>query len=92
MSRTVSNYKKILRLLDELHRDYPSFNFGRHIGTSLDGSGNIEFLDDKEVLNYLIKYQEELAFDGSNICDEAYVERIKKDAEDLFDNIELDGD
>lgn len=86
MSRPVSNYKKILKVLEELHRDYPTFNLGRHLATAFDDYGDMWGISDKEFLFLLNKYKTALELDQLNIVDDAYVSKIVKDAEN-FDDI-----
>lgn len=93
MSRPVSNYKRILKLLEELHKNYPTFNLGRHLATALDDYGDVWGISDKELLFLLEKYKTALELDQLHIMDDAYVAKIVKDAEN-FDDIlkEDDGD
>jgi len=85
MSRPISNYKKILKVLEELHRDYPTFNLGRHIATALDDYGEFWGISDKELLFLLNKYRTALELDQLHIMDDAYVSKVIKDAENLDD-------
>lgn len=91
MSRPVSNYKRILKLLEELHKNYPTFNLGRHLATALDDYGDVWGISDKELLFLLEKYKTALELDQLHVMDDAYVAKIVKDAEN-FDDILKDGD
>jgi len=91
MSRQVSNYKKILKVLEELHKDYPTFNIGRHIATSCSEYGDVWGISDKEFLFLLNKYKTALELDQLQIMDEEYVSKIVEDAQN-FDDILKDPD
>ncbi len=91
MSRPVSNYKKILKVLEELHKQYPTFNLGRHLATALDDYGDVWGISDKELLFLLEKYRTALELDQLHIMDDAYVSKVIKDAENLEDILK-DGD
>lgn len=89
--RTVSDFRKIVKILEELHREYPSFNLGRHLATALDDYGDVWGLPDKELLFILEKYKTALELDQSHIMDDAYVAKVIRDAEN-FDDILKDQD
>lgn len=81
--RKKDNYRAILELLEELHRDHPSYEFGRHISMAFAEYGDMWGVSDKEALFALQKYKSELEYDGDNIASPEYVDKILKDAEDL---------
>ena len=85
MPRKISNYRKVLRLLDELHVKYPSFDIMRHITTATADYGDTWGMNDKELLFTLNKYKSELELDFKNIVSEEYLETIVRDAENLAD-------
>ena len=86
MSRPISDYKKALRLLDELHRDYPSFDLMRHITTATSEYGDPWGMTSRELVFLLNKYRTELELDQVNIVDDAYVNKIVRDSQN-FDDI-----
>lgn len=86
MSRPISDYKRVLRTLEELHKDYPNFGVGRHLATALDDYGDFWGISDKELLFILEKYKAALELDQAHIMDDAYVAKVVRDAEN-FDNI-----
>jgi hypothetical protein len=75
-------YYKVLALLQQLHKTYPTYNIGRHIATALDGYGDAWGLSDKEILFALEKYKAELDMDIPH-TDENEIEQIIKDGMNL---------
>lgn len=75
-------YYKVLALLQQLHKAYPTYNMGRHIATALDGYGDVWGLSDKEILFALEKYKAELDMDIPH-TDESEIEQIIKDGMNL---------
>lgn len=56
MSRKPSNYKTILKLLYELHKQHPTISLGQHLSTALDGYGDLWGVSDKEFVFAIEKY------------------------------------
>ena len=56
MSKKSSNYKQVLKLLDELHKENPTISLGQHLSTALDGYGDLWGVSDKEFLFAIEKY------------------------------------
>lgn len=83
MSRQVSDYKKVLKLLEELHKDYSKFGIGRHMETIRDDYGDLWGMTDKEMVFALTKYKSALDLDQAGVADDNYVDKIIKDAENL---------
>lgn len=83
-------YKEVLNVLTELHKEYPSYGLARHIATATADYGDIWGMSDKELAFALTKYQAELALDNNNIVSDAYIRSIQEDAEHLFDVDEED--
>ena len=83
--RRASAYSQILSLLQQLYREYPNYNMGRHLATALDGYGDVWGIPDSEILFALDKYKTQLNMDFKH--SETYdIERIVQDGIDL-DNI-----
>jgi len=78
-------------MLEALHKEYPTFNLGRHLATALDDYGDFWGIADKELLFLLEKYKTALELDQLHVMDDAYVSKIIKDSEN-FDDILKDGD
>lgn len=78
-------YQQALQTLQELHKDFPTYNMGRHLSTALDGYGDIWGLTDKELAFALNKYKAELEMDVPH-TDESEIDKIIKEGMDL-DNI-----
>lgn len=87
-------YNQVISILQELHKDFPTYNMGRHLATALADYGDIWGITDKELVFALNKYKSELEMDIPH-TDESELEKIIKEGMDL-DNIlkeeEEDGD
>jgi hypothetical protein len=80
-----NHYQQALHTLQELHKDFPTYNLGRHLATALADYGDIWGLTDKELAYALDKYKAELEMDVPH-TDESELDKIIKDGMDL-DNI-----
>jgi hypothetical protein len=78
-------YQQVLHTLQELHKDFPTYNLGRHLATALDDYGDIWGMTDREMAYALNKYMAELELDVPH-TDESEIDKIIKDGMDL-DNI-----
>ena len=89
-----NNYQQALHTLQELHKDFPTYNLGRHLATALSDYGDIWGITDKEIVFALEKYKTEIGMDVPH-TDDNELEKIIKEGMDL-DNIlkeeEEDGD
>lgn len=83
--RKASVYNQILALLQQLHREYPNYNMGRHLATALDEYGDVWGLTDYEILFALNKYKTQLNSDIGGV-DVYNVNKIIEEGLDL-DNI-----
>lgn len=81
-----TTYKAILKKLEELNKEHPSYGFGRHISMAFAEYKDVWGLTDKEILFALNKYEAELALDNDQIASPEYMEQLMKDVEN-FDNI-----
>lgn len=88
--RKMTDYNKVIKLLQELHSEYPKQTIAQHLATALSDYGDFWGLTDKEFLFALEKYQSELALDILQLAPDSYVDKIVKDAENLFNNPEED--
>jgi hypothetical protein len=79
MSRQPNYYRQILNVLDDIHKNHPAYNIGRHISTALDGS-DIWAISDRDFLLRLKDYRAEL---DSDIVHEDDVDLIIKQGLDL---------
>ena len=55
-----TKYAQIIQILLQLHKEFPSYNIGKHLSTALDGE-NLWGISDKEFLSALKKYKLELS-------------------------------
>jgi hypothetical protein len=85
MSRKPNDFNKIITVLIDLHKTYPSYNMGRHISTALADYGDFWGMTDKEMLFALTKYKSQLEMDVPH-SDDVEIDDIIKQAMDL-DNI-----
>jgi hypothetical protein len=84
MAKAANYYQKVLDILKEIKKDYPSFNMGRHISTVLSEYGDAWGITDKELYFALEKYKTNLdLYDGVPISDDSEVENIIKGGLDL---------
>lgn len=75
-----SYFNQCIKLLQEIHKDYPSHDLSSHIATALADYRDIWGIPDKEFLFALEKYKSELEF---NTVPEKELDRIIKDGENL---------
>lgn len=78
---TTNYYRKIIQVLERLHKAHHTYNIGRHISTAIDGS-ELWGVSDKELLFSLQKYEASLDMDRDHI-DEEELEEIIKDGMNL---------
>jgi hypothetical protein len=60
--RIINYHRKIIQILERLHKAHPTYNIGKHLSTALDGS-DMWGISDKEVFVCLQKYEIELTMD-----------------------------
>ncbi len=82
--RKASYFSQTISLLQELHKQHPTYSVGQHLSTALDGYGDMWGVTDKELLFALQKYQVNIELD--NFPNKEEIDKIIKDAMDL-DNI-----
>lgn len=83
--RRASAYNQIVAILQQLHKEYPGYNMGRHLATALDEYGDVWGMTDHELLFALDKYRTQLHMDIKR--SEPYeLQRILEEGMDL-DNI-----
>ena len=89
-----TQYTEVIEILQELYKDFPTYNIGRHLATALSDYGDTWGLTDKEFAFALSKYKSEIEMDVPH-TDDSELEKIIKEGMDL-DNIlkeeEEDGD
>lgn len=76
-----NNYKAILDVLLELHKDHPTYELGKHLSIALSEYKDIFAVPDKEILQALLVYQQEIAQE-IDITDD-YIDQIVKDGMNL---------
>jgi hypothetical protein len=78
-------YAQIIATLQELHREFPTYNMGRHLSTVLDEYGDVWGMTDKELAFAFDKYKTKLQMDIPH-TDDKELDKIIRDGMDL-DNI-----
>lgn len=74
-------YKSILKVLEQLHKDHPTYEIGKHFSIALSEYKDIFSVPDKEILQALKKYQQEIATEED--ITEDYIAQIVTDAMNL---------
>lgn len=94
MSRPISDFKKVIKLLEELHKEYPQLGIGRHFTSALSEYGDPWGMTDKELNFALDKYRQAMELDIQGyLMEDEYVAKVIKDAENFEDILkETDGD
>jgi hypothetical protein len=77
-----NHYEKVLSILQDLHKDFPTYNLGRHLSTALADYGDIWGMTDKELAFALEKYKTEIEMDVPH-TDDSELDKIIKDGMDL---------
>jgi hypothetical protein len=62
MTRKANYFHQVIKTLEELHKQFPKYNLGKHLSTALDGH-DIWAMSDKDVLQCLRDYKTELEMD-----------------------------
>lgn len=84
--RKPNAYNTILHILHDLHKQFPSYNIGRHLSTALDGYGDLWGVSDSEIAFALTKYRTQLENDGYFHPPTEDIDRIIAEGMDL-DNL-----
>jgi len=78
---TTNYYRKIIQVLERLHKAHPFYNMGQHISTAVDGA-ELWGVPDKELFLSLQSYESSLEMDRDHV-DEEELEDIIKDGMNL---------
>ena len=89
MSKKPSCYNQCIKLLHELHKEYPSIELSVHIDTALAEYDGIWGISDKELLFALEKYKSEMEF---NTVPEKEIEKIIEEGKNLETMFKSDED
>lgn len=79
------DYKEVLHVLTELHKDHPNYTLATHIALATADYGDLWGVSDKDLLAALLQYQEELALDTDRVVSPEYIKQLEEDAKHLFD-------
>jgi hypothetical protein len=90
MPKKIDHYKKSLHIFEQLYKQYPHLTLGQHIATAFEDYGDIWGITSKEFTYALEKYASQLELDIQQIAPQDYVDKIVKDTEDIFNEIEDD--
>jgi len=80
-----THHTDIIQTLQELHKNFPTYNIGRHLATAFADYGDLWGITDKEFAFALNKYKSEIEMDVPH-TDDSELEKIIKEGMDL-DNI-----
>ena len=96
MNKKPNYYNQIIRVLEDLREEHPTYNIGKHLSTALDGS-DLWGMTDKAIYTALKKYAIELDSDLHDDNDDDLEEIIKEGiniknicSNDLFEEDEDD--
>jgi hypothetical protein len=78
---TTNYHRKIIQVLERLHKAHPTYNLGKHLSTAIDDS-ELWGITDKELFLSLQRYESSLTMDKDHI-DEEEIEAIIKDGMNL---------
>ena len=89
-----THYAEVISILQELNKNFPTYNLGRHLATALDGYGDIWGITDKEFAFALSKYKTEIEMDVPHADDNELENIIKEgmDLENILKEEDSDGD
>jgi hypothetical protein len=89
-----THYAEVISILQELNKNFPTYNLGRHLATALDGYGDIWGITDKEFAFALSKYKTEIEMDVPHADDNELEKIIKEgmDLENILKEEDSDGD
>lgn len=73
------SFQLVTHKLNQLHKEHPSYGFGRIISIAFSEYGDIWGLTNKEALFALEKYEAELALDEDKIASPEYMDKLFKD-------------
>jgi hypothetical protein len=89
--RKPNPYRQALKLLEQLHKEYPDYTLGRHLSTAFADYGDIWAVSDKELLYALQKYQSLMDVDNMSISED-YINMIMEDSKHLDEFVEDEDD
>jgi hypothetical protein len=78
---TTNYHRKIIQVLERLHKAHPTYNLGKHLSTAIDDS-ELWGITDKELFLSLQRYESSLTMDKDHI-DEEEIDEIIKDGMNL---------
>lgn len=83
-------YPKVVAILKELNKLFPSYNIGKHLSTATDGQ-DMWGISDKALYLALVQYKAELETNNSPDTNEYELQKILEDGmhlEDIFEEEE----
>lgn len=78
----LTSYQQALKILEDLHKAFPTYNIGRHLATALYEYKDIWGMTDREMVYALSKYKAELMQDIPH-PDDTEIDKIIKDGMNL---------
>ncbi len=80
-----TDFKKVLTLLEQLHKEYPGYSIAKHIATATMDYGDIWTLSDKELFILLKSYKSILPPEPKEAFDK-FVNEIEEDGKHVFED------
>ena len=86
-SNQINYFEKIVKILKELKKDYPTSTLGKHIALAMYDYQDVFSVTDREFSFALEKYQAELEI---NTVSDKEIEDIERTTEELFKEVDRD--
>lgn len=80
-----SDFKRVLSILEQLHKEYPTHSVAKHISTATADYGDIWSLSDKDLYKLLKDYKSIIPPEAEFKLDE-FVSKIEEDAKHIFED------
>jgi hypothetical protein len=78
--RTTTPFRQFIKLLEQLHKEYPSYNMGKHLSTAFSEYGDLWGVSDKELCFAIEKYMTQMEI---GYFPDADIEKIIEDGKNL---------
>lgn len=79
--KPIDYYSKSIKMLNELKKNYPTFNMGRHIAIAFADYGDVWGIPDREFFFALEKYATELELDSTPLASDDEILKLSEDAD-----------
>ena len=86
-----THYTEVIHILQELHKNFPTYNLGRHLATALADYGDVWGITDKELAFARSKCEAEREMDVPQ-TDESEIQKIIREGMDLDNILKVEDD